>query len=374
MKSYLRLAFLAGVLPVAATAGDSRDSDVYREFIRFRSQHLGAERAFDLTTHGFLSQLVDDPSSFYAELSAIPRITNEIWWRPFVESLPGDPVSASREALNALKGPSGLSKARPGIEVLIDDQTIAAYGGREAAANARKAGVDPDIFLQAADMNGSMTTIAAGYAVALQIVRDRMKAHDPAEYARRAIRPDVLERYMTQTHPDRIAEYDERYLQDILRYEIARHGTAIDAATRHAIPAAYRVARTAAAYADRRGYVSPRSYCIGNEPASWMPGNASEWEYHQPLCFIAATDRAVQSWYRHELRREKAALQRRGHAASSSVMHLIGTVLALVDIVSFLEVVEAVVAEDLASVGAIDEASAEFASTRSSRLACRISR
>jgi hypothetical protein len=372
MKSHLRLAFLAGLLPLAATAADSRD--IYRDFVRFRSQHLGADRAFDSTTHGFLGQLVDDPTAFYTELSGTPRITNEIWWSLFLDGIPGDPALASRSALEALKWQSGLSKARPGVDVLVDDKAIAAYGNREAAANARKAGVDPDIFLKAADMNGTMKTVAAGYAVALQIVRDQMKAYQPADYARRAIRPDVLDRYMKQTYPERITEYDERYLQDILRYEIGRNGSATDAGSRHALPAAYRVARTAAAYADRAGYISSRSYCAINEPAAWLPRNAEAWQYSQPLCFIAATDRAVQSWYRHELRREKAALHQRGHAASSPVMHLIGTVLALVDVVSFIEVVEAVVAEDLASAGAIDEAGAEFASNRSTRLACRINR
>jgi hypothetical protein len=97
-------------------------------------------------------------------------------------------------------------------------------------------------------------------------------------------------------------------------------------------------------------------------------------EYHQPLCFIAATDRAVQSWYRRELRQEEALLHHRGHTESSPVMHLIIGVLAWVDVVSFIEIVEAVVAEDLVSIGTLDEADAEFAANRSTRLTCRIDR
>lgn len=374
MKSPLRLAFLAGFIPIAATAGDSRDIDIYRELIRFRSQHLGAERAFDLTTHAFLGQLVDDPTSFYAESSETPRITNEIWWTLFLDGLPGDPAASSHAALEALRWQSGLSKARPGVDVLIDSQAIAAYRGREVAANARKAGIDPDIFWKAADMNGSMKTIAAGYAVALQILRDQMKAYDPADYGRRAIKPDVFQRYMAQNNPDRITEYDKRYLQDILRYEIRRNGTVTDADSRHALPAAYRVARTAAAYADRAGYANARGFCTADQPSPWLPRRPAEMEYHQPLCFIAATDRAVQSWYRRELRQEEALLRHRGHTESSPVMHLIIGVLAWVDVVSFIEIVEAVVAEDLVSIGTLDEADAEFAANRSTRLTCRIDR
>lgn len=374
MKSHLRLAFLAGFVPIAATAGDSRDIDIYRELVRFRSQHLGAERAFNLTTHSFLNQLVDDPTSFYAEPSETPRITNEIWWPLFLNGLPGDPATLSRTALDALKWQSGLSKARPGIDVVIDDQAIAAYRGREVAANARKAGIDPDIFWQAADMNGSMKTIAAGYAVALQMLRDQMNAYDPADYARRAIRPDVFQRYMTQGHPDRISEHDKRYLQDILRYEIRRNGTVTDADSRHALPAAYRVARTAAAYADQAGYANAQGFCTADQPSPWLPRHPAEMEYHQPLCFIAATDRAVQSWYRRELRREQAILHRHGHATSSPVMNLIVGVLAWIDMVSFIEIVEAVVAEDLVGAGALDKADAEFAVDRSTRLTCRINR
>ncbi|MDQ0011040.1 hypothetical protein J2T07_003246 [Luteibacter jiangsuensis] len=374
MKSHLRLAFLAGLVPIAATAGDSRDIDIYRELVRFRSQHLGAERAFGHTTHAFLSQLADDPTSFYAEPSETPAITNEIWWTLFLDGLPSDPATLSRTALDALKWQSGLSKALPGVDVLIDDQAIAAYRGREVAANARKAGIDPDIFWQAADMNGSMKTIAAGYAVALQILRDQMKAYDPADYGRRAIKPDVLQRYMAQSHPGRITEHDKRYLQDILRYEIRRNGTVTDADSRHALPAAYRVARTAAAYADQAGYANAQGFCTADRPLPWLPRHPAEMEYHQPLCFIAATDRAVQAWYRRELRQEEAILHRRGHTTSSPIMRLIAGVLAWVDVVSFIEVVEAVVAEDLVGIGALDEADAELAANRSTRLTCRIDR
>lgn len=371
MKSHLRLAFLASLFPFAAIAGDTTRIDIYRELVRFRSQYLGAEQAFDLTTDQFLRQLVDDPSLFYTELSDRPRLTNEVWWELFLDRLPGDRKSSSRAALDALKWHAGLSKARPGIDVAVDAEAVAAYGGVEVAANALKAGVDPDIFGKASAMNGSSNTVAAGYAVALQILRDQANTYEPADYGRRAIRPEVLERYLAQDYPARIPEQDKHYLADILRYETNQHGTVTDGERRHALPAAYRVARVAAAYTDRDGYLSPRALCRGFEPGPGQPRKRADMDGHRPLCFVAATDRAVQSWYRRELREDHLALKRR-HAASSPVMRMIGTVLALVDVVSFIEVVEAAVAEDLAAASAIDEVDAGLASDRASQLSCRI--
>lgn len=372
MKSPRRLALFASLIPVVAFAGDTSHIDIYRELVRSRTENLGAEQSFGLNTNQFLRQLVDDPNALYAELSEQPRITNEVWWNRFVDGLPMDRDRSTDAALDALRWHSGLSKARPGIDVVVDEKAILAYGGREVAASALKAGVDPDIFNKAADMNIRRMTVAAGYAVALQILRDQMNAYDPADYGPRAIKPDVLDRYMKQTYPSWVTEYDERYLADLLRYEMNRNGRASDAGSRHQLPAAYRVARVAAAYSDRRGYASPRPLCVGNEPSIFLPTTNTSLRDDPRLCFVAATDRAVQSWYRNEVRAEAAALRRRGHGESSSALRFIGTVLALVDVVSFIEVVEEVIAGDLVTMGGIEEADAEIASSRSNRLVCRI--
>lgn len=371
MKSYLGLALLAGLFPGVALS-DSPPLDTYQELVRFRSDHQGGDRSFSLDTRQFLGQLVDDPTAFYDELSDAPRITNEVWWNLYTDSLGPDHDASVRGALGALTWHAGLTKARPGVEVTVDHAATVAYGGREVAANALKAGVDADIFLQAADMNGTMKTVAAGYAVALQILRDQMSFYPPSEYGRRAIKPDVLDRYMAERNPDRISDIDAHYLADLLRYEISRHGASTDQDARHALPAGYRVARVAAAYADRRGYFA--APCSGDGPSRGQPMNQADMEFHQPLCFIAATDRAVQSWYRREMRSEAAALRSRGHEASSPLMHLIGTVLVLVDFVSFIEVIEEMVASDLASTGLMEEADAEFAAERANQLTCRIAR
>ncbi len=50
-------------------------------------------------------------------------------------------------------------------------------------------------------MNGSMKTIAAGYAVALKILRDQMKAYDPRGLRPTGDRLDVFQRYMAQNNP-----------------------------------------------------------------------------------------------------------------------------------------------------------------------------
>jgi hypothetical protein len=375
MKSHLRLALLAGLFPASALATDAYSLDVYGELVRYRTQHHGAARTFNGSTSQFLAKLLNDPLSPYSSLEKAPAFTNEIWWPRFVYSLPTSTDNAFDETLDALQWQTGVTKARPGIELTVGDDAITAFRGREVAANALKAGVDADIFWKARDMNGSLLTEAAGHAVALQILRDQMRYNDPAHYDALAIKPDVLKRYLAQTNPDRISEYDQRYLADLLRHALATRYAAPGSGTqRRQLPAVYRVARVAAAYSDARGYYNSNGYCAGTEPRPGEPTGEDSLAYHRPLCFIAATDRSVQAWFRRELRLEAsgARLHEEGHHGFSHVLHWLGTVLVLIDFAAFIETADALIAEDLAAEGAIPEEDAAIASERATRLTCRI--
>jgi hypothetical protein len=376
MKSLTRLAILAGLFPAFALAADANSLDVYRELVRYRTQHVGAARAFNGTTSQFLAKFLSDPGSPYSGLNNAPTFTNEVWWPAFVFSLPEFGDNAFDATLDALQWQTGLTKARPGIEVAVDDDAVAAFRGREAAANALKAGVDADIFWKARDMNGSIVTEAAGHAVALQILRDQMRRNAPELYDALAIKPDVLQRYLAQTDPQEIPEYDHRYLADLLRHALSTRGHALDTGNGRRLPAVYRVARVAAAYSDAQGYYNSDGYCAGNEPRSGEPTDSTATDYHRPLCFIAATDRAVQGWFRRQLRLEASGprVHEQHSEGFSHLLHWLGTVLILVDFAAFIETTEAVIADDLVTEGSITEEDATLASERATRLTCRIRR
>jgi hypothetical protein len=375
MKSLLRLACLAAVFPTAAFAAPSTTIDVYRELVRHRSAAVGAERALAYDTRGFVSMFLEEPDSPYSELRDDPPISNELWWYDFVDSLAIHGDNASDTALGMLQWQAGFTKARPGMEVIVDAQAARAFRGREAAANAIKAGVDPDIFLKAWDMNGRMTTVGAGHAIALQLLRDEIRNHAPETYEARGILPDVLRRYLKLDTPQRLTRDDETYLADLLRFAISDRSFTIDAQGRRQLPAAYRVARVAAAYADAAGYFNPKGYCRGNAPRMGEATGRDASEYDRPLCFIAATDRAVQAWFLRHMRRE-AALIRTAHGSvdetSRRVSLWFDTVLLLVDFAGLVEWGESGLVDEMSAEGALTEEDAVFAEERANQLTCRI--
>lgn len=370
MKSFQGIALVAFLLPSAA--GASPNVDVYRELVRYRTNDVGVSGAFAQNTQHFVAQFLDDPGSPYSELNDFPEVANEVWWPDFAEGLPVPGPDKVASALTALQRQMGLTKARPGRDVVLDQSLIDRFHGQwKVAANAGKAGVDPDIFWHAWDMNNSLPSVAAGYAVALQILRNQIASNDPSDYGRMAIRPEVLSRYMDQRNPELISEYDQRYLASLLRYALAHPAAAIHAKNGDSLPAAYRVARVAAGYIDASydfGYCESTDFHAMPAPDYSKPGAPT------PLCLVEATDRAVQSWYRRQLRADAAGFRKDvgGESGFSHLLHIATTVLLLIDFAGFVEVIDAVVAGDLAAEGAISEADAEFAGERANRLTCRI--
>ena len=375
MKSLLRLACLAAMLPAPAFAAEASTIDVYRELIRHRAATVGAANALDYDTRGFVSSFLEDPDSPYCNLRDDPPISNEVWWFDFVDSLSIDGGDANAAALEMLQWQGGFTKARPGVEVTVSKDAETAYRGREVAANAIKAGVDRDILYKAWDMNGALTTVAAGHAVALQLLRDQIRNHAPDTYEARGIKPGVLERYLRETYPERLNESDLNYLATLLRFALSKQSFTVDAEGHRQLPAAYRVARVAAAYSDAHAYTNPAGYCRDDGPLPGAPTGADATEYHRPLCFIAATDRAVHSWYRREIRKQAASVHTAHQTpdrVDARVSLWINTVLLLTDLAPFVELGEAAVVEELASEGAIAEEDAAFARERANQLTCRI--
>jgi len=376
MKSSLGAALVAALLSASAVAAPLPRVDAYGAFLREQIRQVGPAQALDTDTAQFVARFLDTPSSPYSALVEQPEFTNTVWWNDYVDTLRPLGIDGADAALATLQWQGGFTKARPGHEVTVSDAAVRAYRGREAAANAIKAGIDPDIFWQARDMSGTAITAAAGYALALQLLREAMATHAPADYGRAAIRPDVLTRYLGQTHPDRIPEADLRYLSDLLRGAIQRRDAAVTGTPGQRLPAAYRLARVTAAYADSKGYYSSRAFCANDAPAPGQPLGADALEADRPLCFIAATDRGVHAWFRRQLRIDALRLRihENTHNGFAHLAHLLGTVLILMDFVSFVEIADALVADRLAVEGSIDDDTAALASERADRLMCRISR
>lgn len=381
MKSILRLACLAALLPAPAFAqtpsfrAEPTTVDVYRELVRSRVEAVGAANALDYDTRGFQSLFLENPDSPYSNLRDDPPIANEVWWYDFVDRLAITSNDRTATALDMLQWQGGFTKARIGVEVTVGADAIGGYRNSYAAANAIKAGVDSDIFLKAWDMNGRMTTIAAGNAVALQLLRDLMKSNAPETYEARGIKPGVLDRYLRQDSPDRLGESDMNYLADLLRYAIAQRGFTVDGAGRRQLPAAYRVARVAAAYADAAGYFNHHGYCKGNEPNPREPTGPGASEYDRPLCFVAATDRAVQSWFRRQMRHEAALVKSAHESRDETATRLVSwfsNVLLLIDLAGFVEFGEAGLLGEMSTEGSLAEEEAAFAEERANQLTCRL--
>ena len=386
MKSLPGLALIAMLLP--AQAASAAPFDVYREALRLRTQAMGADRALDYTTGEFLSQVLADPRSPYSDLVPTPEFLNELWWQDLVDNLALDAADPPAEALHQLQWQTGLTKARPGIEVAVSPEAERSYRGREAAANATKAGVDPDIFMKAWDMNPHIT-VAAGHAVALQILRTQMEdiatrvarqrgadaRPTQSDYDRNAIDPTVVERYLATRSPQQLNDAHLDALAAVLRSALKRP-LGRDERGRTQLPAAYRVARVTAAYSDARGNFSPTGYCRNDDvsAAERLVTGHDATDYYRPMCFIGATDRAVHEWFRSMVHADERALrihENPNHSLSNAARWLT-TVLMLADLAPFVEELDAFFMRDLASADLVGEADAELAANRSSQLQCRL--
>lgn len=359
----LPLAIAVGLLPFTAIASTP---DVIETYVRSRaSVETSPERFQD--TPAFLAAFLAQPASPYSELIDTPTDINELWWIDFTSELLGRDGD-SEAALALLQKAAGLTKARPGIDVTVSTEDIATYRGAEAAAAAIKAGIDPDIYGKALDLNHPRITAAAGQAVALQILREHIRRYDADEREARGIRADVFARVMSAPNKYSVREDDDRYLGSLLRMAVEQPYTQGDA-----LPTVYRVARTAASYKDRTGYFgSP--LCTGSGAAQHMPTNyVDALADHRPLCFMAATDRAVHAWFREELRLEASGerIHENHHEGWARLLHWLGAVLTLADMASLLEFTNAAIAGDLVETGALAVEDGEAIAERNSHLICK---
>lgn len=362
MRMHCFVALLA-IVPGTLSANQLTGTDVLAQWQRHRIERLGGGQA-SLSRRDILGQLLVQPSSAYSASIDQPVFTNEVDWPAMLASTRLD----SDVALDALRRDLGVTRARPRRDI------TPAPGFRDdfVAASATKAGVDADIFWHVLDVTGYRhSTKAAIYAVGLQILRAQVAATPPEQWTSSGIDPTVVTRVMRAQHSDQLTAYDLDYLSTLVQYRLIhrRDGEAVGDGQR-SLPAAYRVARIAAAYRDTQGYVGGPP-CTRDAAPNVAVAGTGQPDDERPLCFVAATDRAVHAWYVAEYRRQATAMS---PPHRDTGLHRLavaaGLVLALIDLAGAVEFVEASLADDLATAEAIGPTEADAASEPANLLSC----
>lgn len=350
---------------VGAHATTVTDVDVLSHLQRERVARVGGAQAFATPENALLGQLLSDPASPYSATVAEPDFTNDVDWPEILAGLPGHLSTAS--AVAVLDWDLGLTRARPGLDVEPRD----GYRGALIAASATKADVDADIFWHMVDLTGFRhSTRAATYAVAMQILHEQVRGTAPERQAMLGVDKEVFRRVMAASYLDQISHYDLQYLSTLVQHRLIhwRPGGRSTTGLR-ALPTAFRVARVAAAYRDAQSYIGGFPCKPDATPLEGSAGTGMEGD-ERPLCFVAATDRAVHRWYLDESRRQAARIPQREHSGMQRLAGFAGAVLALLDLAALVEVVEAVVADDLVTAEWLTPVEADMAAERADLLFC----
>lgn len=359
-----------GLLFVAAPCVDATNVvgvDVLSHLQRERVARVGGAEAFVTTEGDLLDQLLTDPGSPYSATVDEPAFTNDVDWPEVMSGLPGD--LSTTAAVAVLDWDLGLTRARPGHDVA----PRTGFKDPFIAASATKADVDADIFWHMVDLTGFRHSArAATYAVAMQILRGQVQGTAPDRRALLGIDDAVYHRVMNAVHLDQVSAYDAEYLSTLVQHRLI-HWRVGERATSglRALPTAFRVARVAAAYRDAQGYIGNFPCSPDAAPVARHAGTGAEGD-DRPLCFVAATDRAVHRWYVDESRRQAASVPAPRHDGMQRLLGFAAAVFALLDLAPLLGMVEAVAADDLVTAELLTPAEADLAAEQAGRLFCPI--
>ncbi|UPG90652.1 hypothetical protein L2Y96_02445 [Luteibacter aegosomaticola] len=242
--------------------------------------------------------MVTAPSSIYSRLRHTPyAFRGTIWQRALSDlSTQGTPLTRL-EATEALAWDLGMTNGYPRIGELSD---LPDLGAPWAGTQLVKAGVSEDVARKSLALAGhGAFAVAANYAVAVQILVEKLACYDPGLWAALGLRSDVLGRYMMAKSLADLSDYDLIYLVRLLQTAMSTwNGGEITELGRRQLPAALRVARVAAAYRDMQGYTDDPCSTDGQARVGIA---GLDPEQGQPMCLVAANDRAVLRWYLDKL-------------------------------------------------------------------------
>lgn len=356
---------LALVGSTGARSGSTDGVDVLSHLQRERVARLGAEDAFSTSESALLGQLLTDPASAYSATVDEPAFVNDVEWPEVIAGLPV-PLSTA-VAVGILDWDLGLTRARPGRDVV----PRTGYRDSFVAASATKADVDADIFWHMVDLTGfPHSTRAASYAVAMQILREQIRSTAPGRRAVLGVDEAAFRRVMKASYLDEISHHDLQYLSVLVQYRLI-HWQPGGRSTNglRALPTVFRVARVAAAYRDAQGYIGGFPCKPDATPRTNHAGTGTDGD-ERPLCFVAATDRAVHRWYVDEAHRQATRSPPRETTGMQRLAGFAAVLLALLDLAPLVEVVEAVVADDLVTAEWLTPLEADLAAERADRLFC----
>lgn len=379
---------LLTLAPCTNASDNARDAadgvDVTKMLLKAWTNASGG-RKVDGSVQAWREQLLPRASEPYGAPGDEPAFVNTTYWREMLTSLPTvqDHSTTERQAMRALQWDLGTTKARPGRDIpheamnKVDRSRL--YPQHQdplVVAGIAKAGVDADIFSAAlAVTTDAHSTVAANYAVAAQIIRDRARAHPREAWPRMGIRAEIVDRLVASVIPENFADPDRRYLSLLIEQEARTRRVGLrNQYGLRALPTTYRVARLAAAYRDGQGYALSTTFPCGPD-GSHQPGAGTQAPGdHRPLCFVDATDNAVYRWYADEVwSQAHPAWKASGeHGWIALMFFALSEVLFGVDIVPSPYFVEREIATELVDEGLVAEAEGDAAAESESLLTCRI--
>jgi hypothetical protein len=249
------------------------------------------------------STLLKDPSSIYSTLADVRK--QRLRGAPWTKALQRmdeefETPMTDLEAKQAVAWDLGLTHALPGLSA--GEQPVAFAGDALVQAHLIKAGVSVDIFQQAIRLFGAQHyAVAAYYAVAVQVLRDRVPALPEARRRASGLREMVGIRFIFAERLTDIGSSDWAYLSHMLESEMSGwHAGRATIYGHREIPVAFRVARVAAAYRQFLPYVGPPP-CDTDGAADRRIAAVSPYDASRELCLSNAIDRAVHAWFRRVL-------------------------------------------------------------------------
>lgn len=317
--------------------------------------------------------MVARPASIYSRLRSTPfAFRSDVWQRTLSDlAVEGTPLSLS-QATEALAWDLGMTNGYPGKGQAAD---IPDLGAPFAGTQMAKAGVSEDVARKSLALAGpGAYAVAANYAVAVQILVEKLSCYDPGLWEALGLRSDVLGRFMLATSLADLSDYDLVYLVRLLQAaQSTWNAGELTPMGRRTLPTALRIARLAAAYRDMQGYTQDPP-CTADGHARAGVAGVDPKDHGKPLCLVAANDRAVLGWYLSVLDTQVDPAQSNFVTAPArSMSRFLSPMrplwLGILDkslraYGSHVEVVESLVADDIVDTEQSSEASNRYAERR----------
>lgn len=338
-----------------------------------------AEYLSFIDDEGYAKYVVDRPGFPYANLRSVvlPEPDNPTRRAIARVSTPEYPLN-HRDLHDMKVRDLGYTKNRSGPTIEHLSRGMRSIPG---VLSLVKSGLEPDLYARAMLLFGTEhPAIVANYAIAAQILREKLASTPRTLWSEHGLRYDVLDRFVHAQSGDSMYDFDMYYLIHLLDGAMMTWdvGLLSSYGTRE-LPVLLRVARSAAAYRERLPYHDEPCGAHGTYDHSYAGMTGLD---KRPLCFDDATDRATHSWYVVQLRDEVSSIEHMPRTGMTIAERMAAPLKAsrqgwigirqpgLIHDAMRLEVVEAKVANQLLAEGALPYRDAFEATRRALRLSC----